>query len=51
MYEPWHIRYVGRTHVARIKYNNVTIEEYFGIQGKKRLSSGKHTVRGVICKY
>lgn len=51
MYEPWHIRYVGRTHATRIKYNNVTLEEYFGIQGKKRLSSGKHTVRGVICKY
>ncbi|WP_414045312.1 M15 family metallopeptidase [Macrococcus equi] len=51
MYEPWHIRYVGRTHAARIKQNNVTLEEYFGIQGRKKLSSGKHTVRGVICKY
>lgn len=51
MYEPWHIRYVGRTHAARIKQSNVTLEEYFGIQGRKKLSSGKHTVRGVICKY
>ncbi|WP_414047423.1 D-alanyl-D-alanine carboxypeptidase family protein [Macrococcus equi] len=51
MYEPWHIRYVGRTHAARIKQNNVTLEEYFGIQGRKKLSSGKHTVRCVICKY
>ncbi|WP_414052023.1 M15 family metallopeptidase [Macrococcus animalis] len=51
MYEPWHIRYIGRTHAARIKYNKVTLEEYFGIQGKKRLASGKHRVRGVICKY
>ncbi|UTH11622.1 D-alanyl-D-alanine carboxypeptidase family protein [Macrococcoides canis] len=51
MYEPWHIRYVGTTHAKRIKANNVTLEEYFGIQGKKRLSSGKHTVRGVICNY
>lgn len=51
MYEPWHIRYIGRTHAARINYNKVTLEEYFGIQGKKRFSSGKHRVRGVICKY
>lgn len=51
MYEPWHIRYVGTTHAKRIKYNNVTLEEYFGIQGKKKLPSGKHKVRGVICKY
>ncbi|MCE4956610.1 M15 family metallopeptidase [Macrococcoides caseolyticum] len=52
MYEPWHIRYVGRTHATRIKANKVTLEEYFGIQGKKkRLPSGKHKVRGVICKY
>ncbi|MCU7558246.1 M15 family metallopeptidase [Macrococcus capreoli] len=51
MYEPWHIRYVGRTHATRIKQNNVTLEEYFGIQGKKRLPAGKHKVRGVICNY
>lgn len=51
MYEPWHIRYVGPSHATRIKKNNVTLEEYFGIQGKKRLKAGKHKVQGVICNY
>ena len=36
MYEPWHIRYVGKD-LAAILYNNgswITMEEYFGIDSK-----------------
>ncbi|WP_166242028.1 M15 family metallopeptidase [Paenibacillus turpanensis] len=28
-YEPWHIRYVGKTIAAAIKEKNITLEEYF----------------------
>lgn len=36
MYEPWHIRYVGKS-LAKTLYNNgnwITLEEYFGITSK-----------------
>ena len=36
MYEPWHIRYVGKE-LAEKLYNNgswLTIEEYYGIESK-----------------
>lgn len=29
-YEPWHIRYVGKTVAEQIYKNNLTLEEYFG---------------------
>lgn len=31
MYEPWHFRYVGKTHAVAIQQTNVTLEEYLGI--------------------
>ena len=36
MYEPWHIRYVGKN-LANVLYNNgdwITLEEYYGIDSK-----------------
>lgn len=36
MYEPWHIRYVGKE-LAKVLYNNgnwISLEEYFGIDSK-----------------
>ncbi|WP_408011542.1 D-alanyl-D-alanine carboxypeptidase family protein [Pseudalkalibacillus sp. A8] len=29
-YEPWHLRYVGKEHAARIHEKNLTLEEYLG---------------------
>jgi len=31
MYEPWHIRYVGKDLAAKIKESGLCLEEYFGI--------------------
>ena len=31
MYEPWHVRYVGRDVAAKIKESGLCFEEYFGI--------------------
>ena len=31
MYEPWHIRYVGKDNAAKIAETGLTLEEYFGI--------------------
>lgn len=36
MYEPWHIRYIGKD-LAKVLYNNgdwITLEEYYGINSK-----------------
>ncbi|MGN1312116.1 MAG: D-alanyl-D-alanine carboxypeptidase family protein [Bacilli bacterium] len=36
MYEPWHIRYVGKE-LAKKLYNDgqwITLEEYYGIESK-----------------
>ena len=30
-YEPWHLRYVGRKHAKNIYFNNITLEQYLGI--------------------
>ena len=30
-YEPWHLRYVGREHAKNIYFNNITLEQYLGI--------------------
>ncbi|WP_257350506.1 M15 family metallopeptidase [Pseudalkalibacillus decolorationis] len=30
-YEPWHLRYVGKEHAKRIHEQNVTLEEYMGV--------------------
>lgn len=49
MYEPWHIRYVGKTHATKIKKYKVTLEEYLGIAGKKKLKSGSYKVKGYSC--
>lgn len=51
MYEPWHIRYVGVTHATRIKKDNVTLEEYLGIAGRKKLGAGQYQSSGTLCKY
>ncbi|TDM15743.1 D-alanyl-D-alanine carboxypeptidase family protein [Macrococcus bovicus] len=51
MYEPWHIRYVGVTHATRIKKDNVTLEEYLGIAGRKKLGAGQYQSNGNLCKY
>jgi LAS superfamily LD-carboxypeptidase LdcB len=34
-YEPWHIRYVGVKIATYLYKNNLTLEEYYGIGGKK----------------
>ena len=31
VYEPWHIRYVGKEHATKIMNNNLTLEEYLGV--------------------
>ena len=36
MYEPWHIRYMGKDMASKL-YNNgnwITLEEYYGIDSK-----------------
>ena len=30
-YEPWHVRYVGTEHAAKIYEQDLTLEEYLGI--------------------
>lgn len=47
--EPWHIRYVGKTHAAKMAKKGITLEEYLGINGKKKLSAGTYKVKGLIC--
>ncbi|WP_149458428.1 M15 family metallopeptidase [Macrococcus equipercicus] len=49
MYEPWHIRYVGQKGATAMYKNHVTLEEYLGIAGKKKLNPGTYKVRGLIC--
>lgn len=31
-YEPWHFRYIGVDHATKVYQNNVTLEEYLGVQ-------------------
>jgi D-alanyl-D-alanine carboxypeptidase len=31
-YEPWHLRYVGKEHATNIHEQNVTLEEYMGVE-------------------
>ncbi|WLD95258.1 D-alanyl-D-alanine carboxypeptidase family protein [Alkalihalobacillus sp. AL-G] len=31
-YEPWHLRYVGKEHATKIHEQNMTLEEYLGVQ-------------------
>ncbi|WP_349410615.1 M15 family metallopeptidase [Pseudalkalibacillus sp. SCS-8] len=31
-YEPWHLRYVGKEHAKRIHEQNMTLEEYLGVE-------------------
>ncbi len=33
-YEPWHIRFVGKTVATYLYENNLTMEEYYGVDGR-----------------
>ena len=39
IYEPWHIRYVGREDAARIHEQDVTLEEYLTKLRRDRIAS------------
>ncbi|MGK0553962.1 M15 family metallopeptidase [Macrococcus capreoli] len=44
-YEPWHIRYVGKNHAARLYRSGQTLEEYLGVYkpsvNKKKVTQSK----------
>lgn len=37
MYEPWHIRYLGKELARRVHFSGVTLEEYLGIDSRYRV--------------
>ncbi|MCE4957470.1 M15 family metallopeptidase [Macrococcoides caseolyticum] len=46
-YEPWHIRYVGKIHAARLYQTGKTLEEYLGLY-KKTVIKPKQKVKQVV---
>lgn len=37
-YEPWHLRYVGKTLAARLKAENLALEEYYALPAKYNMA-------------
>ncbi|WP_414055360.1 M15 family metallopeptidase [Macrococcus equi] len=37
-YEPWHIRYVGKTHAAKLYKSGQSLEEYLGLYKRSRVT-------------